>query len=77
MREIEGQSSHGSTLRGASGQAPSTAFSPEPVEGSPRAEFFIAAHPELSRRTRPPACLAAGRQRLRGAISGSVFTTEA
>jgi transaldolase/glucose-6-phosphate isomerase len=25
----------GSTLRGASGQAPSTAFSPEPVEGSP------------------------------------------
>ena len=25
-----------STLRGASGQAPSTAFSPEPVEGSGR-----------------------------------------
>jgi hypothetical protein len=47
-------SPHGSTVREASRQASSTAFSSEPVEESPRAEFFKAAHPELSRRTRPP-----------------------
>src|SRR6266850_6063146 len=52
----EAQSSHGSTVREASRQASSTAFGSEPVEESPRAEFFIAAHHELSRRTRPP-CL--------------------
>src|SRR4030095_2172255 len=48
----ETQSPHGSTVREPSRQAASTAFSAEPVEESPRAEFFIAAHPELSRRTR-------------------------
>jgi hypothetical protein len=48
----ETQRAHGSTVREASRQASSTAFSSEPVEESPRAEFFIAAHPELSRRTR-------------------------
>src|SRR4029077_20402804 len=42
----ETQSSHGSTVREALRQASSTAFSSEPVEESPRAEFFIAAHPE-------------------------------
>jgi hypothetical protein len=46
----ETQSSRGSTVREASRQASSTAFSSEPVEESPRAEFFIAAHPELIRR---------------------------
>ena len=35
IREPHGSGQAGSTLRGASGQAPSTAFSPEPVEGSP------------------------------------------
>src|SRR5918994_348228 len=59
-------STHGSTVREASRQASSTAFSSEPVEESPRAEFFIAAHPELGRRTRP--------QALRGEISFCVFT---
>jgi hypothetical protein len=57
MREeiftTEARRSHGSTVREASRQASSTAFSSEPVEESPRAEFVIAVHPELSRRTRP------------------------
>src|SRR6266478_5492169 len=54
IHTIETQSSHGSTVREASRQASSMAFSSEPVEESPRAEFFIAAHPELSRRTCSP-----------------------
>ena len=66
VKEYSPQSSHGSTVREASRQASSTAFSSEPVEESPRAEFFIAADPELSRRTRP--------QRLRGSISEFFFT---
>ena len=44
--------SNGSTVREASRQASATAVSSERVEESPRAKFFLAAHPELSRMTR-------------------------